>query len=213
MAATASPVIELWNDIENNVLVLGLNNAGTVELNKRKIYQGSKLCLRWYPVKPTNNRTAPFFVKVPLDGLTLDIGIGPRAGAEALLARQNVWAPNNQEGCLEATLNLNTSEMNNALGSSDSLSTYFEIVLSVNGDDRPVYQEAITVLPRVVGPAGSSNLPTAAVEYLTAAQIRAEFVRWTDNPPGLALELTSPDGTRIRYLGVRNNGSHSDETT
>jgi hypothetical protein len=211
MAASSTPVIELWNDIVNNRLIVGPVGTGwdaqEFTFSAAKIYQGSKLSFRWYPIKPSGLTD---FVQVPVEGITLDVAIGPRAGAEAALARQNSWT-NSGQGYLEATLNLNTTEMNTAVGSADSLSSYFEIEMSYGGDARPTYQEAITIISRVIGPAGAVSLPTAAVEYLTAAQIRAEFVAFVNNAPGATIELTSPDGTRLRIMGCTNDGAAQDD--
>ena len=207
MAATP---IDLYNDVVNNVLVLGLNNKERFNISSRSVFQGSKLPIRWYPVRPTNSVTAPFFTLLPVAGLTLDICIGPRAGSESLLARQNVWAEN-VGGYLEATLNLNTAELNAAVGTSDSFSTFFEINLTDAGDERPVYQDTINIVPVVKGPGTSSSLPTAAIEYLTATQIRAEFVRFFNNPVGSTIELTSPDGSHTRLIGCNDDGTAQDE--
>jgi hypothetical protein len=207
----AAAPINIYNDIVNNVIVLGLNNGGLVELNRRKLYQGSKLPIRYYPVQPTNSLTPPFFTLVPLAGLSLDICVGPRAGSESLLARNNAWTATSQ-GYFEGTLNLNTSELNTAIGSADTYSTFIEINLTDSGEERVTYQETIGLIPVVKGPGTAASLPTAAVEYLTAAQQRVEFVRWFNNPAGNTIELLSPDGTRYRLLGVNNDGTALDET-
>lgn len=212
MAASATGFIELYNDIVNGRLIVGPTGTGwdstPFELSKTKIYQGSKLPLRWYPIKPS---AAFSFVYVDLDSLTLDIAIGARAGAEAILARQNVWTVGNQY--LEGTLNLNTTEMNTAVGSSDAYSTFFEISLSVGGDARPVYQESISILSVVIGPAAASALPAAAVEFLTREQQDARYVKWSENTPGNAIELKSPDSTKLLLVGVNNDGSQMGETS
>lgn len=211
MAASTSPVIELWNDIENNGLIGGpvdggLWDAQEVRFNSRKIYQASQLSFRWYPVKKSGLSS---YIRVPVSGITLDVAIGPRSGSEAILARQNVWTAH-ADGYLYATLNLNTTDLNNAI-TGDTLSTYFEIKMTENGNSRPVYQEAITLQSIVIGPAASSALPAAATEFLTRAQCEAMFVKWTENLAGNAIELTSPDGTRYRLIGVNDDGSAQDE--
>lgn len=209
MAATP---IDLYNDVVNNVLVLGLNNREKFRITDRQIFQGAKLPFRWYPCRPTNSLSAPFFTLIPVTGLTLDVILGPRSGAESALARQNSWTDSGL-GYLEATLNLNTTELNAAIGSSDSYSTYFEINVTDAGDERPSYQEAISVIPVVKGPGTSSALPTSPVEYLTAAQIRAEFVRFFNNPSGSTIELLSPDGGSSRLIGCNDDGTAQDEVS
>lgn len=214
MAASTSPVIELWNDIDNNTLIAGPVGGSNwdqseVRFSNRKIFQGSQLSIRWYAIKPDGQFS---YVRVPVSGLTLDIGIGARAGAESLLARQNVWTPH-ADGYLFSTLNLNTTGINTAIGSSDSLNTYLEIQMTENGNSRPVYQEAITITPVVIGPAGSSALPAAASQFLTREQCLAMFVQFVNNLPGATIELPSPDGSHTRLLGCNNDGSSLDEVS
>jgi hypothetical protein len=204
-------VISLYNDVVNNRLVKGLTNAESFAFNSAGIYQGSKLTLRWYPLQPTGSVTSPFTL-LSVTGLSIDIAIGPRAGAESILARQNTWVDSGN-GYLEATLNLNTSELNTAIGTSDSLSTYFEIAMTESGSTRTVYQESISVTSVVIGPGTAASLPSAATEYLTAAQVRAEFVRFFNNPNGATIELLSPDGTRSRLMGVNDDGTAQDEVS
>lgn len=212
MAASTSPVIELWNDIENNGLIVGPVSGGKwdateVRFSNRKIFQASQLSFRWYPIKKSGLNT---YIRVPVSGLTLDIAIGARAGSEAIKARQNVWTAFNDE-YLYATLNLNTTDLNTAVGSNDVYDTYLEISMTENGNARPVYQESISITSVVIGPAGSSALPAAATEFLTRAQCEAMFVKWVDNLAGNAIELTSLDGTKFRLIGVNNDGSAQDE--
>lgn len=213
MAASTSPVIELWNDIDNNKLVVGPVTNGKwdttpVTLAARKIYQASQLSIRWNPIKPDGQFS---FIKVPVSGITLDIAIGARAGVEAILARQNVWTAH-ADGYLYATLNLNTTDLNTAIGSNDALATYFEISMTENGNARPVYQELINITSVVIGPAGSSALPAAASQFYTKEQIDAIFVKFTGNPAGATIELPSPDSAHSRLIGCNNDGSAMDET-
>ncbi|HWN95563.1 MAG TPA: hypothetical protein VNT99_11055 [Methylomirabilota bacterium] len=215
MAASATPVIELWNDILTNRLVYSLTDGTNFSFGAMKLYQASKLSFRWYPLKsPSGFISAQNpFLQVAVAGLTLDIAVGPRAGVEGILARNNAWTDSGQ-GYLECVLNLNTVELNGAIAGSDSFNTWLEIQMTENGNTRPVYQESINLLSIVIGPTGAVSLPTAAAEYLTAAQQRAEFVRFYDNPPGSTIEMVSFDGTKTRLsCGVNNDGSAADNTS
>ena len=211
MAASTSPVIELWNDIDNNTLIAGPVGGSNwdqteVKFSKRKIYQASQLSLRWYPIRPDGQFS---YVRIPVTGLTLDIAIGERAGAEVIKARQNVWTAH-ADGYLYATLNLNTTDLNNAI-TGDTFTTYLEIQMTESGNARPTFQEQITIQSVVIGPAGASALPAAASQFLTREQCLQMFVKWTENLAGNAIELASPDGTRFRLIGVNNDGSAMDE--
>ena len=204
-------VISLYNDVVQNKLVKGLNNAEAFSFDDAGIYQGSNLTLRWYPLQPTGSTVSPYTL-LSVTGLSLDVAIGARAGAESILARQNVWTDSGN-GYLEASLNLNTTELNTAIGTADSLATYFEIAMTESGATRTVYQEGINITSVVIGPGTAASLPSSAVEYLTAAQVRAEFVRWFNNPAGATIELTSPDGNSTRLMGVNDDGTAQDEVS
>lgn len=208
----ASAYIELWNDITNGILIVGPTatgwNGATFSLATLKIYQGSKLPFRWYPIKPSGLGQ---FEYVSLDGITLDIAIGPRAGAEDIKARQNAWTQSADGRYLEAVLNLNTTPLNNAIDTSDTYTTFFEIEMSLAGDGRPVYQEQITIISRVIGPTAGAALPAAAVEFLTKAQQDARYVKYSGNRNGATIDLPSPDGTHHRLMGCNNDGSAQDE--
>jgi len=199
--------IELWNDVINGTCVVNL--ASSVPFRFGKIYQGGKLKIRWYPVVPTGSITAPY-VKVPVSGITLDVAVGVRAGTATPYARQNSWTEH-ADGYLYATLDLNTTDLNNAIGTADTLTTYFEIKMSDGGVPRVTYQESITVTSVVIDPSGAAALPTAAINYMTREECLALFVKFVGNAAGATIELPSPDGTRSRVLGCNDNGSAQDE--
>jgi hypothetical protein len=207
--------VDLYVDIVNSELVLGLNNATQFQFGK--IFQGSAISFRIFPVKPTNNQFAPYFTLVDISGLLARIGVGPRAGATALLASQDVWTPQFTDkdgtltgaipgtfGCFKAVLNLNTTELNAAIGSSDSYSTIFEIQLSEAAAWRPVAQRTISITPTVWDPSGAANLPSAAANYPTIEMMKALCVLVNGNPNGRGFTLQDSTGavTRVCYIGT-----------
>lgn len=204
MAAT--PAIELWNDIVNKRLVIGLNDMTAFDPFANQESQSAQIRFRWYPIVPISIAVAPNYQLVPTAGLTLKMAIGPRAGAEADLAYQNVWVDSGQ-GYLEAVLNLNTDTMASAFTSADSVSSFFEIKMTENGNTRRVYQQAITLTSDVIDPAGASILPGAREEFLTRAQCLAMFVQWFNNAPGSVIELPAKNTPAVVRLGCNDDGS------
>ena len=199
--------VDLYVDIVNSELVLGLNNATQFQFGK--IFQGSALSLRIFPVKPTNNQFAPYFTLVDISGLMARVSVGPRAGATALLASQDVWTKSFSDGsgtigCFTAVLNLNTTELNAAIGSSDSFATLFEIQLSEAAAWRPVAQRSISIIPTVWDPSGAANLPSAAANYPTIEMMKALCVLVNGNPNGRGFTLQDATGAvkKVCYVGT-----------
>lgn len=211
MAAT----LDLYNDTVNGTLVLGLSDRAPLQLSE--FYQGSKIQVRYYPIKPIEARViAPFYTNLDLDQLTLEIAIGARAGAEDLLAYQGTWSKQYNSGSsgagyMHATLDLNTSEMNTEIGSSDAITSHLEIKLSESGVARVVYQRPIRINSVVLGPSGAASLPTPTAEYFTKAEIMELMARLGVNPAGRTITLSSPDNSKFRIIGVRNDGSAQDD--
>jgi len=216
--------IEVFLNISTpqGAIVKGLSD--TTQITLGPFYQGQLLKFRFYPVVPTGNQiNAPYFSLVPLSGLELYVVAGPRAGAQALLASQPTWAKQSapdsdgKSGYFYADFDLNTTEMNTAVGTNDSIATFFEIQMSRGGAFAPVFQTSITVLSVVKDPSGAASIPTPAASYYTAAQLDAMFVRW-DNRIAASYGKTpifvSPDGSHTREApGVDNDGNPTDYLT
>ncbi len=213
MATTTQ--IDLFLDLTNRKLVLGLGDATPFRLGDGGIYQGDQIPFRLWPIKPPTGLISASnpYLQIPTAGLSWIVGVGPRDGTEALLAKQDVWADSGQ-GYFTAILNLNTDPMNSAIGSLDTFPTYFEIYLAGDSPGRTVYQETIAIIPVVIGPTGSAALPAPSSQYYTAAQIDAlvkAFVRYVNNPNGATIELLCLSGAHSRTLGTNDDGSAKDE--
>jgi len=208
--------IDLFNDIINERLVRSLTNEESFQFGT--FHQGSKLSIRYWPLIPTYATRGAKFTKVGIHDLDIKVGLGPRAGGEGLLAAQfassKVYDPGSPTGYIFFDLDLNTVAMNNAIGITDSLTTWFEIVLIDNGIPRVVYQQQVTVFAVVFDPAGVSVLPLGASFYFTSAEMDNQFVKWNNShvgSRGKTVTLYSPDGTAIRIIGVRYDGSAQDD--
>jgi len=215
-------VLELFNDTWNGRLVRGVNNAEAVALPA--FYQGDSVTIRYYPLLPLDSARAPFFEKLALTSLTLQMVIGPRAGADAIKAAQYTWSKQSTPdaegklGYFYADLDLNTSELNTAIGTADQYSAFLEIKLAEGGKPyRVVFQGGFTLLATVKDPSSPAALPLPAPSYLTADECRELFVMW-DNKlragnAGRNVILVSPDGASTRELGVANDKSGVDNLT
>lgn len=204
--------ITIYIDIINRRLVKGLDNSDLFPFTEA--YGCSQLNLAVIPVMPTYAPTGGKFTKVDISGLTLKCYVGPRAGASAVKASQTTWTkvydPGVTTGKFTAELDLNTSEMNTAIGSNDSYSSFVEFWLTENGMARQVYQGPFTVYAAVFDSTGSA-LPTSASNYLTREECIEMFVRFFGNAAGKTIETVSPDGASSRITGCNNDKSAKDD--
>jgi len=151
-------------------------------------YQGQAIPLRVYPVVATGRTLAPnLFSKVALDNLSFELVYGPRAGATAILAAQYVWTkqtvPDSEgkSGYFYGTLDLNTTELNTAIGVEDQINKFLEFRLKRGADSMaPVCQVPVITLASVKDPNSSASIPTPQNAYLTAAQCYEMFVMWNN---------------------------------
>lgn len=201
--------VELFNDVVNRGLVLGVNNNSSFALGP--VFAGEQMSLRWFPLKPTYAKSAPFFTKLALAGLTLRAGIGARAGAATPVASQDVWTVDNAAGCLVGVLDLNTAELIAALGAAESISTlWFELRVLEAGNYRFCYQQQITVNAPVMDPTAGAPVVSAAARYYTAAEMDKTFVKFVGNPDGSTIDLASASGLKHRLIGCNDDGSALD---
>lgn len=202
--------IILYNDILNGKLVRGLSDNGDFTLPS--LVQYGSYALKVYPVYPTKT-FPPVFAKVDISGMTLTAGIGARAGNESLLAYQGTFSLNTTDRYFYANLDCNTSEMNTAIGTLDSISTYFELRLTESGVARVTYQTPVKVYGAVDHVTAGGSLPTAAANYLTREECEAMFVKWVNAAAdaGKTITLISPDGTHQRIIGVNDDASAKDD--
>lgn len=210
----AASDLVIVNDIVGRGIYTNLTSQTSLQFGSA--YQGDSYNIKYYPVVPSGNLLAPW-TKVDISQVTLKMGIGPRDGTEARLVSQDVWnkqiGPDSTgaQGYLYATFDLNTDALNTAIGSLDSYSSIFEIQFGEGGKYRCGFQTAINITPVVIGPTGTASLPAPAAQYYTKTEMDALFQKFILGP-GQTTTFTSPDGTRQRIIGVRNDGSPQDDT-
>jgi hypothetical protein len=209
-----SAYITLYADIINKRLVTSLTNSSAFN-GVATAFQYAIYNFRVYPVKPNGNVTGTLYTVLDLDNLTLKMGVGARSGSESLLAytAPGSWTKNYDSGAsgpgyFSGQFDLNTTEMNAAIGSSDSLSSYFEIQLGDSAEYRTIYNAGITVYSTVMTSGAAATLPTAADQYYTKEEVAGLFAKLFGSE---TITLQSPDGTRFRTLGVDNDGNAIDD--
>jgi len=191
-------------------------------------YQGSLIPLRVYPIIANQNQlVAPYFSKVSLTNLDFQLVLGPRAGSENILAAQYTWTKQvtadseGKSGYFYASLDLNTTALNTAIGTSESYtSAFLEFRISRSGANyTPVYQINPPILAVVKDPTSSSSIPTPTPSYLTRDECFNMFVMWNNTLAaggannGRNILLASPDGAHTREIGVGNDSSPIDNAT
>jgi hypothetical protein len=171
------------------------------------------------PIPPTEANPNPGYKHVGLAGLNFELVIGPRAGAGTVglcsLDGGNWMAT---DGTYWAgTIDLNTSAMNTAIGTADTLNTYLEFRIkqaALSDAYKPVAQIAIVVIASVRDPNAVASPTTPDPTYLTVGQGNVLYVKWNNmndaNNFGRSVIFASPSGLRGRGLGVDDDGSPID---
>lgn len=211
--------VDLYLDASDPGKILkDLNGNTALPLNW---YQGSNVSLRVYVARPTGLTTGARYAKIDITSLSLQVALGPRAGAEAIKAAQYTWTKqttadsDGKLGYFYADLDLNTSDLNTAVGTSESYDAYLEFRISEGGANyRVVSQTPIKVLAVVKDPGSASSTPSPSSSYLTREECLEYFVMWdnrnrTENA-GRSVVLVSPDAAHTRTLGVDNDGAGID---
>lgn len=206
--------LQLYLDIANRQLPLSLaNSAQFTGLNNA--FQYALINFRIYPVRPNGRITGSIYSVLDLDNLTIKMGIGAKAGSESLLA---YTAPEDftkvydsgsaGPGYFSGSLDLNTTEMNAAISTAASISSFFEIQIGDSADYRTAYSSAITINATVMTGGAAAATPTPVEEYYTKAETSGLFVPRSGSE---TITLVSPDGTWHRILGVDNDGNAIDD--
>jgi hypothetical protein len=214
-----SAYIDLYIDVQSlpGRLVGGLTGGNPPVLTS--LHQGSRLPLRIFPVKPTGliSSGSTYTAISVSDFSAIKIAVGPRAGTGSPYAQagagtsyaftaQTSADADGLSNYFYGELNLNTTELNSAVGTAESIQAYLEVHLAIAGAYRVVYQVPVIIAASVIPVSGSVSLPTAASEYLTRDEIFALFVAWDSSAVtanrGRNIILLSPDGASTRELGV-----------
>jgi len=209
-----SAAITLYLDVENKALVTSLTNSSSFR-GLATAYQYAYFNFYVVPVRPNGNITGTIYEKLDLDNLTIKMAIGARAGGEDLLAytAPGSWTKvydsgSSGPGYFSGAFDLNTTELNTAMGSSDSISSFFEIQLGDSSNYRTAYNAGITIYATVMTSGSAATLPTTADQFYTKEEVAGLFAKLYGSE---TITLQSPDGTRFRTLGIDNDGNAIDD--
>src|SRR5262245_6575088 len=110
-----------------NRKVLCYSEANPTEILLPAFSQEDIVPIKFKALLQTTNITAPFLQKLNLSGYSLQICVGSPG---AIMANNTTWNLVENNTALEGNLNLNTSDINTALGSSTEVTLTFEIILT-----------------------------------------------------------------------------------
>ena len=142
--------LDLYNDVVNGKLVLGLSNSGAFSIPD--LYAGTVVPIRFFPVRPTNSAFAPFYTLQDVVDLTLRIAIGPRGGSA--LVDQETWVAVDATATvgkhLAGTLDLTGAGLTTALGSEESITSVLEIRITEDSNTRVSFQGQVRLYDTVI---------------------------------------------------------------
>lgn len=224
-----SATLDLYIDISSTPAKIVAPLTGGRAPSITGFYQGSRLQVRVFPVKATGAVASAAYAAIPVSLFSgIKLAIGPRAGAVSPYAlagdgssytftAQSTADADGIKDYWYGELNLNTTEMNSAISTRESIACQFEVQLGVSGAYRTMLQLDVTIWAAVIDPSGAISLPTSADQYLTLAQALAQFVAWNSIPVtanrGKTIVLVSPDGAKTREIGIANDGTPTDNLT
>lgn len=161
-------------------------------------------------VEPDPTRGPSFFRRVDITDVTLEMAINDALQDDTPLAHTPgaSWSKNTSTNTFTGSLDLNTSAMNTYIDGDKT--AYFEIRLTTGGGDRvPVITETCNLKKGVLTTTTTS--PDPAKMYLTYEEMVGLFVPRILGA-GETITLKSPDGTKERILGVRDDGTTQDDS-
>lgn len=168
-------------------------------------FQSNTLSLQVQVVDPTGDFTNPYSV-VDLAGFGLRASVGQTptgsAGGPAPLALQDTFVWDAVNKWFTADLALNTTAIDNFIGSAPSIQAYFELNLTSSGNRITILQTPFTL--RAVVDELTSNVPAPTDVYLTKAEILALLSAKLDKV------IKSQGSIYGRELGVADDGTPTD---
>ena len=166
---------------------------------------------RLYIVEPDYTVQPEGYSRVDISNLSLRITVNDVLDDATPLAEQATWTKDNNENTFSGELTLNTAGISALFTSAavTSVTAYFQIQVAESGGDwRTVYQTTVTIKNSVTQPTTTSPDPTKT--YRTADESDGIYMT-PKGRAGVQIGLVSPDGTKVRWLGVDNNGTRVDD--
>lgn len=164
----------LYIDIDRGIAVGGVNDSTAAKLPR--FVQADSLKLRIWLLSGYGRLRS--FDQVPVAGITLEVALGAKSGSGATYyTQQFTWTPSGDLGqpYFEATLPMNTAEIDDLLGANPTAPAWFQIRKTEDGTPTTVLQEPITIHASVIQD-GVAEVP-APLTPLSAEAANAAFVR------------------------------------
>jgi len=143
---------DIYVDTYSSDVVTGPSNPTVASLPK--FVQGDTISLRIYLLARTtggNISSTPYTI-ISTAGIALKVALGPKDGTagSTLLTQQFTWTPDASQQYFAATLPLNTAGITAAIGSANSVSTWFEIEMTQGGFPTTVLQKQADIQAEVI---------------------------------------------------------------
>jgi hypothetical protein len=204
----SGPPLKLTVDRQNRKLVAYQGTPTSLP----DLFQSNTISLQIQVVDPSSSSTFPqvssaqyTVVDGSAFGMRAAVGDAPEGiSGPTPIALQDtmLWDATTQS--FKGDLALNTTGVDDFLGTSASKPAYFELNLTITGTRITILQNTFN-LKAVVDELGT-NVPTPTAQYLTAAEIVSQFMP-LKGAAGQTFILVSPDGATSYELGVDNFGN------
>ncbi len=202
-------VQKLFVNIAEKRLQVSDINGGEVTLGE--LYKYQSLPLQVVLVEQDPDGELGQYERKSVSNLSLRISVNDTLDDASPLAQQASFTADSNENTLTGTLDLNTAGMTAYVGSASSVSAYLQIEFSESGGGWVViYQQALTIKNSVTQPTTTS--PSVSATYRTAEESDGIYLTPIARA-GIQIGLRSPSNTKVRWLGVDDNGTAIDYIT
>ncbi len=201
--------LTLYFDVVNKVLLK--TAQGPVITKLPPFFYSSQIDLLLYPRQPnTVYDIASPYIAFDWTDYTCSAELGVADADEDTLPAAVTTTFSDISAGKSGSLNLNTLGVAELLGQKSSVQAYFEIKATPTGGAADVVlQLQVEVRGAVLD--GVALPPAAQADYITRAEALALFAKKI-GLPGETIEFTSPDGTKWRVLGIRDDQSGQDDS-
>lgn len=192
---------------------VGFVNYNAAQLSWGDLFLGSVPALQIQVVQPTGNLTTSPFSVINETGYSMIITVSDKPkgdGTQTIYSGPTSLTWNNGLLAFTGSLDLTIAALKSAMGTNDSLAVTIELELYDGTLHDPVYQKQGIIILAPAN-AGSVTTPTPAVNYRTALQSDARYVRQDGGNAGDGYFLICPDGLHKVYISANNDGSEKRE--
>lgn len=201
--------LTLYIDVVNKTLLKTANGPVITELPP--FYYSATMDLLIYPRQknPVTDRDNPYIAFDWTDyTCSAELGVAD-ADSDTVPAAVTTTFSDIDAG-KSGSFNLNTLGVAELLGEKESVQAFFEIKATPTGGSADVVLQLQVELRGVVLD-GEALPPSVRPDYITRDEALALFAKKI-GLPGETIEFTSPNGTKWRVIGVRNDESHQDDS-